>query len=616
MSPVNLNQVAGTPPLGAGAPTQPTVGQTATGRTIRPNAPPRPLPPQTVPGFVDRQGVQARRTVTLAKAKPLLAHLAGDKQVQVQAQEVMKTHVARAASYPQAFKLDGTFGGFVNGFVTGRTPEDKMVQVNDAYRAYRDCGLADASAREIKAGIQVFAGKINLTSQDKARYNELVAAGNFTEAFNIYLNAALGAYPGLFTSEEQDALKAEIVKRSVDLIKQITPPITPQDAANLIKENLDKILYQQFRDQSMITGSDHGIHHIVMGNIKNSLAILDGCPVTPREKLMVLQTMVDHDLGYTTYAAQADFGAAKDHPLASRAYVVHNMNPIFTPDEATFIWDSILSHSYPSDLDQPLDFTNNRAQSLRNVVAVVDAMGTTQDTKLPSVFRQPQIQAQLFEVGIEKLRYDPERRELQALEERGASASPQEVARRTQLQNMFRDQINPQLSKMEGKCKQAILQAINNIPDKDMPRELKARYRQAIEVDFSAQGAGMVVPQFAGSLVSAHAVLVPGTGTHKMAITMEVSLPEKLVQAITGQVDIAVQDRLNAFNKMATDIAPNRNLGEEIDRNLYGREAVRGRTTCTVETSLVNFTFKMSDPDVQLLDAWFKQDIDTYPFLT
>jgi AcrR family transcriptional regulator len=304
----------------------------------------------------------------------------------------------------------------------------------------------------------------------------LVAAGNFEDAFEKYLDAALEAYPGLFTDGERRALQEDIVGK-ISKFLEGDLNVSNSQIANLIKENLDKILYQQFRDQSMITGSDHGIHHIVMGNIHNSLAILDGCPeVTPREKLMVLQTMVDHDLGYTTYAAQADFGAAKDHPLASRAYVDQNINSIFTAEEQTFIRDSILSHSYPAGLDQPLDFANNRTQSLRNVVAVVDAMGTTQDTKLPSVFRQKEIQDQLFDVGISQLWANIAKGKKEALEKANPEPRSDTIsAEINQLATLAKRHSNEANRKIE-QCKKAMLKAIDDTPDANMPPALNARY--------------------------------------------------------------------------------------------------------------------------------------------
>ncbi|MDR2769316.1 MAG: hypothetical protein LBB19_02040 [Puniceicoccales bacterium] len=595
MSSINLNNN----PVGApdvGAPATPPVGTDPQGRSVAVGTPLSGAPSAGSSSLASQQGAQAPRTVKLGKAGPLQAQLK-DNREQLAAAAHLRSYRIDAAKCNKAFKSDGTFQGFVNGFVGGLKGADGIGKVNAAYGAYQACGLAAASADEIRKGISDFARNM---SDPFANIGHM---DNIQSRSQEYFTKALRAYPGLFTGDEQKALQQDIVQRSVDLIKQMDPPVSPQDAANLIKENLDKILYQQFRDQSMITGSDHGIHHIVMGNIHNSLAILDGCGVSPREKLMVLQTMVDHDLGYTTYAAQADFGAAKDHPLASRAYVEGNINSIFTPAEQTFIKDSILSHSYPAGLDQPLDFNANRNQSLRNVVAVVDAMGTTQDTKLPSAFRQKEIQDQLFQVGGEQVKLNSlinEQKELQKLQTEGTISRKQEDRLR-KLPQLIEDQ-KGEVKSVEGPCKQAMLKALDD--DKSMPPELKARYRQAITVDFNAFGAGGIVPQFAGSLSEAKAVPqgVGGSGPYKMTIRMEVSLPEKLTHTVASNADIAIKDALVAFNKMASDIAPDQNLGAAIDRELYGDgDVTKAKDTCQVSTSLVDFTFVRSEADTRRL---------------
>jgi hypothetical protein len=96
--------------------------------------------------------------------------------------------------------------------------------------------------------------------------------------------------------------------------------------------------------------------------VANTLHALDDAQlsglVSPKDKLMAMQIMIDHDLGYTLDAAKGSFDAAKDHPLASAAYLeLGNQNSdIFTQDEQKFMREAVLKHSYPFGLDEPLDF--------------------------------------------------------------------------------------------------------------------------------------------------------------------------------------------------------------------------------------------------------------------
>jgi hypothetical protein len=90
----------------------------------------------------------------------------------------------------------------------------------------------------------------------------------------------------------------------------------------LVRDNIIKIHYQQKIDHQVISGSDHGVRHVIQGSVANTLNALDQAEnVSPKEKLMAMQIMIDHDLGYMTDAAKGSFKSAKDHPLASTAFM-------------------------------------------------------------------------------------------------------------------------------------------------------------------------------------------------------------------------------------------------------------------------------------------------------
>ncbi|MDR2720932.1 MAG: hypothetical protein LBB15_01420 [Puniceicoccales bacterium] len=138
---------------------------------------------------------------------------------------------------------------------------------------------------------------------------------------------------------------------------------------------------------------------MIQSNVKHTLNALDQVAnVSAKEKLMAMQIMIDHDLGYTTDAAKGDFGAAKDHPLASTAYMElgGQASGVFTDDERKFMRDAVLKHSYPFGLDQPFNFPEGddadaqkaRQTAIAGVISVVDAMGVTGDTKCPAIFRE------------------------------------------------------------------------------------------------------------------------------------------------------------------------------------------------------------------------------------
>ncbi|MDR0755348.1 MAG: hypothetical protein LBE99_00305, partial [Puniceicoccales bacterium] len=213
MSAIDPNQVAKTPLPGANAPDaidpqgrpvgerdQPATGAAKAAASSFVPSLARPIP-------------SAQRTVTLGKVTNLQNSLPeGEKG---QAGLAIQIYCEGAAKCQKAFKMKHgqlpQFQGFVNGYVGTKKLNTARLAIGDAYEDYKACGLEDVSAKEIKAGIETFAGGIKPESLAAAGYNELVAAGNFEDAFEKYLDAALEAYPGLFTDGERRALQEDIV---------------------------------------------------------------------------------------------------------------------------------------------------------------------------------------------------------------------------------------------------------------------------------------------------------------------------------------------------------------------------------------------------------------------
>ena len=74
----------------------------------------------------------------------------------------------------------------------------------------------------------------------------------------------------------------------------------PQQIFDMLQTNLKKLMYQDIKDRWYLSGSDHGILHIVNGDMFAAIGMIESLPdILPQEKLMVLQMITDHDLGYT-----------------------------------------------------------------------------------------------------------------------------------------------------------------------------------------------------------------------------------------------------------------------------------------------------------------------------
>lgn len=167
-------------------------------------------------------------------------------------------------------------------------------------------------------------------------------------------------------------------------------------AYELTRDNARKLVYQHMRDKQVFSGSDHGFRHIVDGNIRfadQMVASLreKGIVVSAKDQVILHQAMYDHDLGYTTGAAQAPkgFDASKDHPLVSarliednKAYYVDK----FGEDGYRAIFDSVLNHSYPRLEYQSDGQEVVHAGLIRGISSTVDSLGVTVETKTPEFF--------------------------------------------------------------------------------------------------------------------------------------------------------------------------------------------------------------------------------------
>lgn len=190
-----------------------------------------------------------------------------------------------------------------------------------------------------------------------------------------------------------------------------------QHAYEGMRDNARKIAFQTKLDKRVFSGSDHGTRHICEGcthfseTMMASMNGLEGVNFKPQDEVLIRQIIIDHDIGYTTDAAQAKggFEASKDHPCAGCAFVEAHQDYYeekFGEEGFNIIRDVVLNHSYVqteyqgSRADaQPDEITYNR-DLIRSVVSTVDAMGVTSETKAMDMFRQPEAIDLLLDVKL------------------------------------------------------------------------------------------------------------------------------------------------------------------------------------------------------------------------
>ncbi len=199
----------------------------------------------------------------------------------------------------------------------------------------------------------------------------------------------------LITESEGNLIKGE-AEKYLAMYGEAYPDANPQKVFEVVQDNARKLAYQTERDKHVFSGSDHGTKHILEGNMAMADKLLDslGDKVSAKDRVLIHQIIIDHDIGYTTGAAEHSFVASKDHPLVSTKFVEANADyyiAAFGQAGFEMIRDGILQHSYvKAELEGPTDPTTGiNVDMVRSVTSIVDSLGVTAETKCPAFFRSP-----------------------------------------------------------------------------------------------------------------------------------------------------------------------------------------------------------------------------------
>lgn len=221
------------------------------------------------------------------------------------------------------------------------------------------------------------------------------------EQINILISQELSylTESNFINAEEAELINQEAIKYA-GIYREAYPDASLDKIFIITRDNARKLAYQTERDKDVFSGSDHGTKHILEGNMRMADKLLDqlGDRVSAKDKIIIHQIIIDHDLGYTVGIAQAkkSFEASKDHPIFSARFVADNRDyyiEMFGEKAFDMIFEGILQHSYPiSDYNTPTDTERGfNPNIIRSITSTVDAIGVTAETKCPAFFRQPSV---------------------------------------------------------------------------------------------------------------------------------------------------------------------------------------------------------------------------------
>lgn len=290
---------------------------------------------------------------------------------------------------PQVVGSDKYGEGLVNAAHKGKNTvgEHEEAQKN-AYEALQgkiDAGLIDpkliGSEMCLKLGVSPEAESVPQT------YAEIATTVN--QELKVFQEK------GALTEDELAVITGEITEFAA-LYGKAYGQEDVKKAYTLVRDNGRKLLYQHTVDHDVFSGSDHGLRHIVNGNLRFAGQMMTslrekGVLVSAKDEVLMHQIMIDHDLGYTTGAAQAPrgFEASKDHPLVSARLIEENKDYYidrFGQDGYQAIQDSVLNHSYPKLEYQSDGQEVVHAELIRGISSTVDSLGVTVETKTPEFF--------------------------------------------------------------------------------------------------------------------------------------------------------------------------------------------------------------------------------------
>jgi len=301
-----------------------------------------------------------------------------------------------------------------------------------------------------------------------------------------------------------------------------TTQVSNDEVFQLLRDNLKKLLHQQLVDSKNITGSDHGIKHI-LNNIKMQEEIIAGLSyeVTPKERILLFQAMIDHDIGYTnnylTKAKLGDyFGMTKDHPLLSGIYMkskIEYYNHIFGDNSGYVLHGGALDHSNAAKVDLKLAGSNGvtenglRGRVVTDLAALTDCSAATADTKIYALMQYPQILDYLSRMAeqLYKFNSSKEGQQLSALKKSLKNSKlTQQIEGKTRFTNVKTQAAYESLLDIENKMQKQFV-AIGEeakawvTQTKDISENAKPFYKEAMDSYFKTKDPAFMIERDLGA---------------------------------------------------------------------------------------------------------------------
>lgn len=219
----------------------------------------------------------------------------------------------------------------------------------------------------------------------------------------------------IITDTERAVLMRELIEYFSDYVEALSEAGETEESEgfrvrnayriySFLRENARKYLFQSGVNFIYLTGSDHGVKHLIQGDVRFSTKVAEQLKWPARDRVCLRQIAVDHDLGYTHTAMQrfsmhkgegipldhGYYALTKDHPLYSSAYFeVHRpqYEEYFGKQGAGSIGLSILDHSEVKGHLRDRD----PAKRIQSLFCRIDCMAVSADLKNAPAFTHDKV---------------------------------------------------------------------------------------------------------------------------------------------------------------------------------------------------------------------------------
>jgi hypothetical protein len=232
---------------------------------------------------------------------------------------------------------------------------------------------------------------------------------------------------GLITADEAGVILRDSAEFMDDYAKAIaeggfegSTVSNMDEVLGMMRNNQRKLAHQTVVDRAYLTGSDHGILHVIEGDMRMATELADDLikngRMSAREKVLLRQSIIDHDMGYTLntleqYGAKGKdlkgltegyYAMTKDHPLYSG--ILHETNKA---DYVRFFGEdgfnamAVLDHSDPTGALRAIGESAKgtpRGDVVQWLITHADPMGVSADVKMMKIFQEPAMMEQLAKV--------------------------------------------------------------------------------------------------------------------------------------------------------------------------------------------------------------------------